>query len=201
MGTIHGFWARSQASEPLEHAVHDDLHVAGPAVETGASLAGLLIDVPAELRGDHHLASERRDGLAEDPLGFMRAVGFGRVEERDTTIEGGPDDVDHLRAVRHRRLILAADVLNAEADARDFQRSEFSPSGHLWCAPGCSGRLRVDGRVRAAENRGSCETSCRSEEVAAPYPGIIFLGHFQSPPLFLNAHACRGLPSYSCHPA
>ena len=70
----------------------------GLAVEPRTPLAGLLIDVPAELRCDHDLVAERRHAFAEDALHLVRTVGLGRVEEGDATVEGRPDDVDHLRA-------------------------------------------------------------------------------------------------------
>ena len=119
----------------------------GPAVEPRAPLAGLEIDVPAELGCDHDLVAERRDAFAEDPLHLMRPVRLGRVEEGDATVEGRPDDVDHLGPAGDRRLIGAAHVLNAEADAGDLQRAELSPPARL--AAGllpAAGRLRRGGR-------------------------------------------------------
>ncbi len=47
----------------------------------------------------------------------MRAIGLGGVEESDATVEGCPDDVDHLGPGRDRRLVRAAHVLHAETDA------------------------------------------------------------------------------------
>jgi len=138
-------------AEPLEHTFHDHFDVTGPAVEPWAPHASVLIDVPAELRCDYHLVSKRCYGLAEDSLRFMRAVRFGGVEERDATVEGRPNDVDHLGPVRHRRFIPAAHVLNAEANAGHLQASEFSPSGHSRCVAGGGGHLHFGGRVRGAD--------------------------------------------------
>ena len=102
----------------------------GRLLQSRPALAGFLVDVPAELRGDHDLVAERLDAFAENPLHLVRAIGFGRVVERDAALEGRPDDVDHLRPGRDRGLIGAAHVLDADADARNLQRSKPpSPNG------------------------------------------------------------------------
>src|SRR5690606_12230281 len=100
-----------------EHPFDDDLDVRGPAVEAGPTRARLLVDVPAELRRDDDIVSERRDGTPEDALTLMWAIGLGRVEEGDTLVIRFADEGDHRGAVRHRRLVLPSHVLHAEPDA------------------------------------------------------------------------------------
>src|SRR5688572_8029817 len=103
-------------AESLEHAVDHAFDMIWPAVKPGASLAGLLIDVPAELGGDHDPVPERRHALTENALHLMWAVGFGCVEERNAAVVGCSNDVDHLSPRRDRRLIRAAHVLHADTD-------------------------------------------------------------------------------------
>jgi hypothetical protein len=67
--------------EALEHAFDSQLDVRRAAVEPRAALTRLEIDVPAELRCDRDLVSERRDALAEDPLDLMRTVRLRGVKE------------------------------------------------------------------------------------------------------------------------
>ena len=66
----------------------------------------------------------------------MRPVGLGRVEEGDAPVEGRPDDVDHLRPVRHRRLVLAAHVLDAQPDAETSSVPSFLRSFTVAALPG-----------------------------------------------------------------
>ena len=146
---------RSRFSIPSTRA-----DVFGPAVQPGKSLPGFLVDIPAELRGDHHLVPERRDSFAEDPLHLMRTIRFGRIEKRHTTIERRSDDVDHLGTARDRRLIGAAHVLHTEADARDLEGAELSPSLYRRSAAGtrnCDTARRVEAAryKRCGRNR-SC---------------------------------------------
>src|SRR5688572_19940927 len=117
--------------QALFRSVDDPLDVLGPAVEARLALAGLQIDVPAELGRDHDLVAERRDAFAQDAFHFVRAVGLGGVEERDSSVERSADDVVHLRARRHGRLVRAAHVLHAQADAGNLQRSELAAAGAL----------------------------------------------------------------------
>ena len=137
----------------------------GRLLRPGAPRARLRIDVPAELGGDDHLVPERRDTFAQDPLDLVRPVGLGGVEEGDTMVEGRPDDVEHLGPAGDRRLVGAAHVLDAEADARDLQRAQPSSPGRRRrrlaprpCRLGCGLRLR------AAEKRHRRETSHRPHE-------------------------------------
>ena len=156
----------------------------GRLLRPRAPLAGLQIDVPAELGGDHDLVAERRDAFAEDPLDLMRAVGLGRVEEGDATVEGRPDDVEHLGPAGDRRLVGAAHVLDAEADARDLQlpqpssrarrRRRIAPRA---CCLGCGLR------ARAAEKRHGRDTSHRPQEPTTPCFDLALFSHdaFPSP--------------------
>ena len=76
-------------AKALERTLDRELDVFRPAIQARAPLAGLKVDVPAELRGDHDLVAERRDGFAQNPLTLMRAIRFGGVEKRDAAVEGG----------------------------------------------------------------------------------------------------------------
>ena len=93
----------------------------GLAIESRPPLAGFQIDVPAELGGDHDLVSERRDAFAENSFHFVRAISLRRIEKGDATVKSRPDDVDHFRSVGDCRLVGAAHVLDAKADAGDFE--------------------------------------------------------------------------------
>ncbi len=53
----------------------------------------------AELGGDHDVAAERGEGLADEFFVDERAVRHGGVEERDAALHGGPDDRDAVAAV------------------------------------------------------------------------------------------------------
>ena len=63
-------------TKALEHALDGRHDVAGLAVQPRASLAGLLIDVPAELGGDHDLVAERGNTFAQDSFDLMWAIGL-----------------------------------------------------------------------------------------------------------------------------
>jgi hypothetical protein len=108
-------------AKALEHPLDGQLDMSRAAVEPRAALAGLEVDVPAELGRDHDLVSEGRDALAEDALDLVGAVRLGRVEEGDAPLEGVPDDAKHLGSARDGGLVGAAHVLDAEPDAGDLQ--------------------------------------------------------------------------------
>ncbi|MNQ92488.1 hypothetical protein D3C85_1079190 [compost metagenome] len=97
-------------------------------IEPWAALTGLLIDVPTELGSDHHLIAERGHAFAENPLHLMGAIRLGRIIEGDAVVEGGANDVVHLRPVRDRRLVGATHVLHAQAHTRYFQGAELAPA-------------------------------------------------------------------------
>jgi hypothetical protein len=139
--------------------------VFGPAVQPGKSFPGFLVDVPAELSGDHDLVAERLHRFPKDPFHLMRPVRFCCVEERDATIERRPDDVDHLGTGGDRRLIGATHVLDAEADAGDFQGAELSPFFYRRSAAGsgiCDAARRVD--AMRYERRGGKRSSGADQE-------------------------------------
>jgi hypothetical protein len=106
--------------EALQHALDRDLDVPGTAVQAGTLLPGLRVDVPAELRGDHDLAADGREGLAHELLVPEGAVHLGGVEERDAPLHGRPDERDHLPRVRDRT-VAEAHSHAAEPEGRHLQ--------------------------------------------------------------------------------
>src|SRR5215211_8767456 len=54
--------------QPPEAGIGDGLYVLGPAVGASAALAGLKIDVEAELGRDHDLSADRLQCLADQLL-------------------------------------------------------------------------------------------------------------------------------------
>ena len=111
------------------------------------------------------LVAERRDGFAENPLALMRAVGFSSIEEGDAALIGRADDVDHLRSGRNDRLVGPMHVLDAEANAGDFQLTELSPRADLRRGgrttgirrPGLSLRLRTAAKPGADNGCAGCD--------------------------------------------
>src|SRR5207302_2412486 len=95
---------------------------------------------------DHDLVAERRYAFTENPFAFKRPISLSRIEKRDAVIVGCPNDIDHLRAVRHGRLILAAHVLDAKTHCRDFERTQLAS-------------IYVRLRARLG-NGGSCKAAC-----------------------------------------
>jgi hypothetical protein len=140
------------------------------AVQAGQALARLEVDVPAELRRDGHLVTERCDALAQDALDFMRTVGFGRIEECDATVERGAQDLVHLRAGRNNGLIRAAHVLRAQADARYFQLTQLAAARHDRSGP--------VSRLSFAHQWYGGRARCSRNEAA---PGGWCVGHCISP--------------------
>ena len=65
----------------------------GPAVEAGL-LFKILIDLEAELGGNHHPVPHRPQRFAYHLLIRERAVDLGGVEERDTALHGRTDERD-----------------------------------------------------------------------------------------------------------
>jgi hypothetical protein len=104
--------------KPPERGVGDLLDVLRPAGEAG--LAALVVELESELGGDHDLPAEGGEGLADELLVDERAVDLGGVEERDTALDGRPDQGDHLWPVRGWAVALAH-AHAAEPDGRDLQ--------------------------------------------------------------------------------
>ena len=115
--------------------------------------------IEAELGGDDDLVAERRHAFAENPFDLVRTVRLGGVEERDASVERGPDDVEHLGPARDRGLVRAAHVLDAEADAGDVQRPSFRRP-LAWAATG----PRLAGGLRAVPPSSETAASCRHTE-------------------------------------
>ena len=174
-------------AKTLEHALDRELDVVRAAVEAAAPRARLRIDVPAELGGDDHLVPEWRDAFAQDPLDLMWAVSLGGVEERDATVEGCPDDVEHLGPAGDRRLVGAAHVLDAEADARDFQRPQLSPRGRVGGGTAGACCLGSGLRVRAAEQRHRRETARCPQEPTTPRFEPALFSHVSSSSLAVRS--------------
>ena len=85
-----------------ERALDHAPDVFGPAVETTPPRLAFGAGCPPELRGDHDLPSERRQGFADKLLVRVRTVDFRRVEERHPTIDGGAEQGQHGVPVRNR---------------------------------------------------------------------------------------------------
>ena len=103
----------------MSEASATSLDVLRPAVEA-ALLAGLRIEIEAELGGDHHLSAERRQRFAHELLVGEWAVDFGGVEEGDAALDGRADQRDSC-LLFDRRTVAKAQPHAAEADGRDFQ--------------------------------------------------------------------------------
>ncbi len=95
----------------------DDVGVAG---HPSAGLAFDGIDVPPELGGDHHLALERGEGLADEFLVGIGAVDLGRVEEGDAALDCGAHQRDHLVPVGCLA-VAAGHAHTAQPDGGDLQ--------------------------------------------------------------------------------
>jgi len=85
-----------------------------PAADGVPSAARIV----AELRGEDDAVAAPLEQLAEEALAVAVAVDVGRVEEVDAGVEGGVDDLP-----RPREVDAAAEVVAAEPDARNGQRS------------------------------------------------------------------------------
>jgi hypothetical protein len=67
-------------AESLARGLGDTSNLLRPAVEADG-LAGVRVDLPSELRGDHHASTERLQRLADEFLVDVRAVDLGGVED------------------------------------------------------------------------------------------------------------------------
>src|SRR5436309_894896 len=76
-------------SESLEGALGTLPDLVGPTLH---NLLAARIDLDPELRGDHHLATNGREGFTHELFVGERAVDFSGVEECDATFYRGPDE-------------------------------------------------------------------------------------------------------------
>jgi hypothetical protein len=106
--------------EALEHAFGHVLDVLRPAVQPDQALSGLLVDVPAEFRGDDHLVADRRQGLADKLLIRERAIDLGGVEKRNAALGRRADHPDSFLPAG-RRTVAVAQPHAAVPKGRHFQ--------------------------------------------------------------------------------
>src|SRR5271166_820582 len=97
----------------------------GPAVEAGIAHAGLGINVPAELGGDHHLVADRLQRFAHQHFVGPGAVGLRRVEEGDAKVVCPANDGDRLLPVR-RSAVNGGEAHRPEPEFGDGQRAEVA---------------------------------------------------------------------------
>src|SRR4051794_29625423 len=76
--------------QPLERSVDDLPDVLGAAVEAASPLA-VGIDLESELCCDHHAVPEGSERFTHQLLVHEGTVSLGRVEERDASLDRGPD--------------------------------------------------------------------------------------------------------------
>ena len=98
--------------EPLQRRLRHLANVRRPAVQS-SRLA--VVELEAELGGDHNLIAHWTKRLADQFFVRERSVGFGRVEERDAALEGRADDANALGMAR-RLTVAEADPHTAEPD-------------------------------------------------------------------------------------
>ena len=98
--------------EPLQRRLRHLTNVRRPAVQP--SLLA-VVELEAELGGDHDLVAHWTKRLADQLFVRERSVGFGRVEERDAALEGRADDGNALGMAR-RLTVAEADPHAAEPD-------------------------------------------------------------------------------------
>ena len=73
-------------AKPFQASLSRSLDVAGTAVRARAALAGLGIDIEAELRSNHNLFADRLKSLTYQFLICEGSIGFGRIEEGDSLV-------------------------------------------------------------------------------------------------------------------
>ncbi len=72
--------------EAFERRFSDFLNVRRPTVQSGL-FAGIRINFEAELCGDGHLVTKRRERFADELFVGERAVDFGGIEEGDAAFD------------------------------------------------------------------------------------------------------------------
>jgi hypothetical protein len=106
-------------AEPPEGAVDGAADVLGIAGQSG--LAALLVEREAELGGDDDLVAHGREGFADEFLVAIGAVDLGGVEEGDSAIDRGAQQVDHLATVARVRAEALAHAHAAEPEGGHLQ--------------------------------------------------------------------------------
>ena len=90
----------------------------GPAVHPG--LLALRAEPETELGRDHHPIAHGRQRFTHELFVGVRPVRLSRIEERDATIHGRPNERDHLLLVGGRT-VAVAHAHAAQAERRNFQ--------------------------------------------------------------------------------
>lgn len=78
------------------------------------------IDVEAELGGDHHLTTHRRQALADQFLVGERTIDLGRAEESHAEVDRLAQQPDHL-VLTGGQAVVHAHAHAAETDGRDLE--------------------------------------------------------------------------------
>ncbi len=118
--------------EPFERAFDGLLDVLGPTIQAGRSRTIVAAtQIESELRGDHHFAVERRNGLAHEFFVDEWTIDLGGVEERDASVHCRMQKVGHLPLI-FGRAVGKAHSHAAEPDGRNFQIA-FSQFALLHC--------------------------------------------------------------------
>ena len=103
--------------KPLQRAFGALLDLLGPTIRY---LLTAGIDFETELGGYHDLLADRRQALSDQLFVGEGAVDLGRVEERDTPVDGPAEQSDQVSPVSGRTVGLAH-AHAAETDGRDFE--------------------------------------------------------------------------------
>ena len=106
-------------AQPPQRPVHRAADVVRLTGQAG--LAAVGVERETELGRDDHLVADRGERLAGQFLVDVRAVHLGGVEERDTAVDGGPQQLDHLAAVAGVRAEALAHAHAAEPERGHLQ--------------------------------------------------------------------------------
>jgi hypothetical protein len=142
-------------AEPAQRAVDGLADVLGFAGQPG--LAALLVEREAEFGGDDDPVPDGGEGLADELLVAIRAVDLGGVEEGDSAVDRGAEQVDHLTAVARVRAEALAHTHAAEPESGHLEavgpqdalvHGRVSSIGSVGEGQSCVG---VDGGRRSGE--------------------------------------------------